>query len=474
LKIRTQLALAFVILISTGFFMLVNWLSGDILPHHLKTMEESLVDFSTLLAVSLQVDTESNTILVTELRNAFASAEKRRFQASIYDMTKTGINMRVYVTDRSGSVIFDSDGGKDEGLDYSKWNNVFKTMHGEYGARTTRTDPDDPKSAVLHISAPIMNNGNIIGTVTVCKPIESVNQFIITARHKLLKAGLVTAFVTVLLTIIISAWVTRPIRKLIVYAQGVRDGRRVSVPKLGRSEIGSLSTAFEEMRDALEGRRYVESYIQTMAHEIKSPLAAIRGAVELLEENMPLEKRKQFLENIRNDSERIKDIINRLLELSSLENRKELREIESIEINELVNSVVNDFQPLLVSRKITIDAKYSDSSVVKGERFLIRQAVSNLVQNAIEFSPDNGTITVEVIKDDSACRITICDRGPGVPEYALTRVFDKFYSLCRPNGKKSSGLGLAFVKEVAVMHNGEAQIKNSPAGGAEASLTLPL
>jgi two-component system sensor histidine kinase CreC len=97
-----------------------------------------------------------------------------------------------------------------------------------------------------------------------------------------------------------------------------------------------------------------------------------------------------------------------------------------------------------------------------------------MLKNAVEFSPDNGVIAVEVIKDGAYSKITIRDQGPGIPDYAITRVFDKFYSLCRPNGKKSSGLGLAFVKEVAVMHNGATEIRNQSEGGAEVSFSLPL
>ena len=453
--------------------MLINWLSNDILPHHLKTMEESLVDFSTILADSISVDTKNKVIDIERVKKTFTNIDQSHFEANIYGVIKTNISMRVYVTDANGIVVFDSEKGQHEGHDYSKWNDVHKTLQGEYGARATRTNPNNAKSLVLYIAAPITSEGTIVGVITVCKPIESVNQFVITARRKLLKGGFIAAFATVLLTIVISSWVTRPIRKLIIYAQEVRDGRRVSAPQLGSSEIGSLSKAFDEMRDALEGRKYVENYIQTMAHEIKSPLSAIRGAVELLEENMPPENRKQFLANIHNDSERIKDIINRLLQLSSLENRKELRDVEEIELHLLVDSVICDFKPLFLGKHISVDRKNIESLTVEGEIFLIRQSIVNMLQNSVEFSPDGGHITATVTKEDSLATIKIRDTGAGIPDYAIDKVFDKFYSLCRPNGKKSSGLGLAFIKEVSILHKGKATIKNCPEGGAEVSISLP-
>jgi two-component system sensor histidine kinase CreC len=116
-----------------------------------------------------------------------------------------------------------------------------------------------------------------------------------------------------------------------------------------------------------------------------------------------------------------------------------------------------------------------EPSVMQREDFLVRQAVTNLVQNAIEFTPKGGKISATVKKTDTRVELIVKDNGSGIPAYAIGRIFERFYSLKRPDtGKKSSGLGLSVVKEVADLHNGAVTICNAPDGGVEARLSFPL
>ena len=116
-----------------------------------------------------------------------------------------------------------------------------------------------------------------------------------------------------------------------------------------------------------------------------------------------------------------------------------------------------------------------DDATVLGDKFLLGQAIGNLVDNAIAFSPSGGQIEVAIQqKEPRAVALTVADRGQGVPEFALSRVFERFYSLPRPaTGQKSTGLGLTFVREVAILHGGEVALVNRAEGGAQATLLLP-
>jgi two-component system sensor histidine kinase CreC len=111
---------------------------------------------------------------------------------------------------------------------------------------------------------------------------------------------------------------------------------------------------------------------------------------------------------------------------------------------------------------------------VPGDRFLLVQALVNLLDNAIGFSPDGAAIEVGVRVADGRVRIEVADRGPGVPDYASERIFERFYSLPRPDGARSSGLGLGFVREVAALHGGTIELVNREGGGATATLELPV
>ena len=111
---------------------------------------------------------------------------------------------------------------------------------------------------------------------------------------------------------------------------------------------------------------------------------------------------------------------------------------------------------------------------VEGDVFLLRRALGNLIDNAVAFSPPAGTVELVVEQVEGQVRFIVRDRGPGIPDYAQERVFERFYSLPRPEGgQRSSGLGLPFVREVMRLHGGEATLHNRSDGGAEAVLSLP-
>jgi len=154
-RIRTRLFGAFLVLVAVGFYTLIDWIRDDLRPRYLETMEESMVDAATLLSSLVANQVSEETIYADDLRAAFEGARKRRFSAKIYEFTKTRLNMRVYITDNKGIVVFDSDNGRAEGEDYSQWNDVVRTLRGEYGARTTPSDPDDLTSAILYVASPI-------------------------------------------------------------------------------------------------------------------------------------------------------------------------------------------------------------------------------------------------------------------------------------------------------------------------------
>jgi two-component system sensor histidine kinase CreC len=128
----------------------------------------------------------------------------------------------------------------------------------------------------------------------------------------------------------------------------------------------------------------------------------------------------------------------------------------------------------MAARGLTLEIRVPERLTLTGNAFLLHQALANLLQNAIDFSPEGGKITVSAAADKQRVTIAVADDGPGIPEYALPKVFDRFYSLARPGtGKKSTGLGLNFVREVAQMHDGIIRLSNRAGGGALAELTLP-
>jgi len=470
---RNRIFLGILLIYALGVAFLLYRVISDLDARYRESAEELLVDTAHLLASLIETDLPDGTFRPERLRPAFPNLYARRFRAPIFAVIKTQADLRVYVTDREGTVVFDSL-GRDEGKDFRGWRDVSLTLQGDYGARTSRETPGDPTTAVMYVGAPIRWNGQIVGVVSVGKPMRSFAGFIASARQKLLIVGLTSGLSAILLAVLVSVWLVRPFGLFAEYIRYVRDQKRVSLPRLSRRALGIVGAAYDEMRDALAGRSYVEEFVQALTHEIKSPLSAIRGAAELLHEPMPEARREQFLKNIRDESRRIQNLVDRLLELSGIEKRRGLTEIQALRLDELLQEVTASLAPVADTRGVRVGVRGAEGCVLGGDHFLLHRALTNLLQNAIDFSPGGGEIEIAVTPETHHYRITIRDHGPGVPDYALDRAFEKFYSLPRPGtGHKVTGLGLSFVREIAELHRGRAELYNHPDGGAVATLTLP-
>ena len=475
MRLGTRIFFSYLIIFSVCFSYPINWVLDNLRTRYLEGVEEPLVDQANILAVLVGREMEANQFDPDKWYQGLAEACSRPLNAQVYHLVKANVDVSVYITDAAGKIIFDSRNKQNLGADYSNWRDVHLSLQGKYGARTTADDIADPSSKVLYVAAPVRVNGDIAGVLTVAKPTTNINNFLRNAKPQIFKVGLIAAAVAILLSYLVSLWITRPIQRLTHYANDISQGRRVKFPKLDRSEIGEMGSAFVKMQETLEGKKYVERYVQKLTHEIKSPLSAIRGAAELLEEKMPPQQRARFLVNIRRETNRVQEIVDRMLELSALENQKILKEMKPISISALINTVLESKQALVSKKQLHMEVRVPENVILNGDSFLIHQALANLIQNAIDFSTVNQNIKLIVQVNDGILHFIVEDDGCGIPDFATAKVFDKFFSLQRPeNDEKSTGLGLNFVKEVAMLHSGDIKVENRTEGGVRAILTLPL
>ncbi len=339
----------------------------------------------------------------------------------------------------------------------------------------------------MHVAAPIKAADKIIGVLTVVKAKSDQAAFVTQRRRQILESGLLIGGGLLLFVGAVFFWLFRPMRQLSEYAQSITSGNRPALPRLGLGrEARALGKAIESMREELEGREYAGRYIRTLTHELKSPLSAIQGAAELLEEPMPEEQRRRFLANIRSETARAETLIQRLLRLSEVERIKTLESPESIPVSYLMDQLVEDTTALAASRNVRVQAVPPPAgSVVTGTPELLHSALLNLLENAIDFSPDGGVVnfTFTPAADpaaggESGPAFVITDHGPGIPDYAEARLFERFYSLKQAQtGRRGTGLGLCFVREAALLHGAEVSLANRPAdegSGAVAILRFPV
>lgn len=474
MSLSVRIFLVYFLLTGLSVWSLFQSVTTELIPGMRQALEEVLIDTSNVLAEIVEQELSEGRIASGEFANQVQAFKSRNLSSRIYSHLRTDTNLEVYITDRDGIVRYDST-GRDVGEDYSRWNDVYLTLQGKYGARTTRIDVDDPNSSVMHVAAPVLLDGEIIGVVTVAKPSSSVLPYLDRAINAIKTKTFAFLLLSLFLMILMTWWLTNSIRALTRYARGVQQGERVAVPALREQELAHLAGAMEEMRISLEGKDYVENYLHTLTHELKSPLTAIQSAAELLQDELPAADRRRFADNIARESDRLRQVVEQLLRLAELEKRRQIRDSELLDGAALVRQLVEQKASVLQERSVRIDDSRLRAGQVNGERFLLQQAISNLLDNAISFSPDGGCITLEGLVEGALWTLVVSDEGPGIPDYAMDKVFDRFYSLSRPaGGSKSSGLGLSLVREVAELHHGRVRLDNGPGGGVRASFSLPL
>jgi two-component system, OmpR family, sensor histidine kinase CreC len=470
---RTRIFVGIVLVYALGVGALMWRLLADIDPRYRESAEESLVETAHLMASLLEARSAGG-LDTTWMEPLFRDLYARRFEASIFGIKKESVELRATVVDTNGIVLFDSL-GRHEGKDFSQWRDVKRALAGQYGARTSPDLDGDSNTSVMVVAVPVRVQGRIVGAVSMAKPAVSFGQFIEAARRKTLLVGLTAGVSVLLLAIFVSLWLVRPFGLVTDSWRDVRRQRRLDLGLLGRRVIGSIGAAFNEMRDAIAGRHYVADYVQTLTHELKSPLSAIRGAAELLREpGMPETDRQRFIDNVARETQRIQELVDRMMELTALERRRTLGPTETVALRPLLQDLVSSAEAAGAPHHLRVVLEDGSDASVDGDALLLRRAVGNLLDNAIDFSPDGGTITLALTRKGRRVDISVRDQGPGIPDYAGSKVFEKFFSLARPHNKrKSTGLGLAFVKEIAQLHSGRVTLRNAEGGGALATLNLP-
>ncbi len=467
----TRITLFFIALIlGLGFYRLIDFLNKDLEAQTLQVTEESLADTANLLANLVEKQNDH-----TSLKLAFDGTSNRPLEAQIFKITKTKVGINAYLTDQDGIILFDSKHPQRVGKNFSTWNDVSRTLKGNYGARSTRAIEDDDQSSVLYIGAPVYRDTKIIGCLTAYKNQSDVLPFAELRRKKITSIAILIGSAILALITVVFLWLFRPVGQLTNYARAITKGERRPKPKVGVGrEVNTLANALHDMRESLEGRKYVDQYIQSLTHELKSPLAAIQGAAELLHEEMPLQDRQRFTQNIRSQTDRCQQLINRLLELSALESQTHLDNQQALDFTKLCQQSLEQLSPLAESAQVKLTSDLPSSLPFTGNPMLLESAINHLLENAIQFSPSEATVTLTLKQKEKEITLTVTDQGPGIPDFAAKRAFEKFYSYRENSPHKSHGLGLAFVKEAVELHNGHTTITKNNPNGTTATITLPL
>lgn len=458
MRLGIRLLFGFFLVTGLAGFFVLRIFSAEIKPSVREVMEDTLIDTANILAELAADDLVKDRMDTGRFAVQVQNYAHRPIDAKIWGLNKQSLDYRVYVTNALGKVVFDSSNIA-VGQDYSQWRDVALTLRGEYGARTTRAVQTDDKTSVMHVAAPIKHDGKLIGVLTVSKPNATVQAFIDRAERKILISGVWLILLSATVGVIVTLWVVSSIRKLRNYANEIESGKKIAMPHIS-GELGDLAKAMAAMRQRVEGREYIEAYVRALTHEFKSPLAAIRGAGELLQEPLPDDDRQSFANDILLQTQRLQSMVDRLLELSKLEQRQELVDPSHVVLADYLTDFVANtkINRPHISIELKLDTQKCKASI---ERDLIVLALNNLVDNAAAFSPTQSPIVIEL----NERVIAIQDDGVGVSDFAFDKLGQKFFSTVRPDGlTKGSGLGLAIAQQIMALHHGDMLMRNTKPG----------
>lgn len=359
-------------------------------------------------------------------------------------------------------------------------------------------DPDREGATCLVSAVPVFEGGQRRGWLYVVPRVTNLaaqtpELFRSYAIQTAIKVGLLTLAVGVMLTLATIAMITRPLTRLTRAADRIKNsGFSAEIDECDfetcsrDDEIGRLSRTLRDMFERLkiEIQRVTETdarrreMVASVSHDLRTPLTALIGQLETIRikgEQLCREDSARFHDRALQNAQHLRTLTDSLAELAKLDSPEFTVQAEPLQIGELTDDVVQRFAPRAEARRIRLSVDYPDGLPLTAvDAALIDRALSNLLDNALRVTPDEGEIRVGVVRDAAGLRVEVSDSGPGVAIDDQASVFERFYQASKHRETRgSSGLGLAIVRRVAELHGGRAGLHSRPGEGATFYIELP-
>jgi two-component system sensor histidine kinase ChvG len=351
------------------------------------------------------------------------------------------------------------------------------------GVTTSTKRVDEHNKLVLSTATPVQKFRAIYGVLFVSTEGGDIDDILRVERTKLIEVFVLGAMLMLIASLWLSWNIADPMRRLAQAADRVRSGRagREQVPDMSDrgDEIGELAGAMSAMTRALYDRiDAIESFAADVAHELKNPLTSLRSAVDMFTRASDEESRMRLLGIVRADVKRIDRLITDISDASRLDAELSRETASAVDIAKLLETIVEIYQMMELPRgvKIALHLDLPSDAAVMGRDERLGQVIRNLVDNAVSFSPQDGTVTISARTDPGWVVVTVDDQGPGIPPDNLETIFKRFYTE-RPQEHdfgKNSGLGLSIVRQITEGVGGSVWAENRPEGGARFVVQLPL
>ena len=438
-----------------------NTILGSIENYYRDEREKRLLTYSIILANSVS---KSNYLFI-EPRNPVL---EQGFN------NKSGeYGSRILILNSRGIVEYDSNG-----TDVGKTYLVPEFMSAVRGTNMVSTRIDEQ---VIYAGATISSDNNeVLGAVILVSSIGDIYAASSEIERELVFFSSVAIFVLILLVFLMSQLLIEPLNNTLQVVQKMSEGHlNARIKVKGFDEFSRLGSSFNDMAKKLEQvEKTREEFVSNVSHELKTPLSSIKVLTEsiLLQENVPTEMYTEFLQDINSEIDRMTNIVNDLLNLVKLDQREIGLNFKQIDLNKLLEDILKRLNPLAEQKDILLSYDEIRKILLEADEMKLSLAISNLVENAIKYTPNKGSVKVIVDADHQNAFIKISDTGIGINDEDQKKVFNRFYRVDKTRDRETggTGLGLSITHSTILLHNGSIKILSKENEGATFVVRIPI
>ncbi|MGN1319205.1 MAG: ATP-binding protein [Lachnospirales bacterium] len=338
---------------------------------------------------------------------------------------------------------------------------------------------DDEDS--IYASAYIENEkSEKIGAVLVVSSFSDVSSFLSEINSKWITITLIIAVIVIILSVTFAKFILEPLKKILDTVNKISEGHlNQRIELKGNNEYTKLSDSINTMTQSLEQvEQSRQEFVSNVSHELKTPLSSIKVLSDslLLQEDVPNEMYREFMQDINSEVDRMTNIINDLLSLVRLDGGAAKLNITSFNANEFLKDIIKQLTPLANKKNITINFEAGSEVRLEADEVKLNLAISNLVENGIKYTPEDGSVKISLESDNQFCFITVQDTGIGISEEEQSKVFERFYRVDNSRDRETggTGLGLAITHSTIMLHSGSVKIISGEGKGATFIVKIPL
>ncbi len=456
-SIRTKLLISYLLIGLVPLWILMTLIFASIEKHYTNEKKTLMLRQANIISINLFV-------------NGFINDPSNTF---VIDSIGKIVHGQIIVLDSRGIVIYDSNN-----LEIGKLYATEEALLSLQGQ--TKFYVNELKVGTVYTPVVDDKQDKVLGAIIITSSMEDIYNAIENMRSM----SITLLFAIILLILVISYYfsgiITNPFKKLIHSINKITDGhidKRVTIE--GSYEIQQIGQAINHMTERLnEIDDSRQEFVANVSHELKTPLTSVNVLAEslLLQENVPEELYKEFLTDITNEINRETNIINDLLTLVKLDKKEYKLNIESVQLNELIELTLKRLKPLADMKNIEMIFESFREVTAEIDKTKITLAITNLVENAIKYNKEYGWIKVKLNSNYENAYISVKDSGVGIPKDIGDKIFQRFYRVDKARTRETggTGLGLAIAQKAILMHHGWIKCDSEFSKGTTFTLSLPL